>query len=102
MLSFSRTCGPAVFFGIFMSYTVSHTPVHVNVLAKDSMCWPKTNVDIDMYRFKSYGWTVKDTRLIALIERKQMKALKAAAKREGVSLGEVVRRAITRYLKAVK
>ncbi len=45
---------------------------------------------------------MKDTRLIALIEAKQMKALKAAAKREKVSSGEVVRRAITNYLKAVK
>jgi Ribbon-helix-helix protein, copG family len=42
---------------------------------------------------------MKDTRLIALIEAKQMKALKAAAKREKVSLGEVVRRAISSYLK---
>ncbi len=32
---------------------------------------------------------MKDTRLIALIEAKQMKALKAAAKRKQVSLGEV-------------
>jgi hypothetical protein len=31
-----------------------------------------------------------------------MKALKAAAKRKNISLGEVVRRAISRYLKAVK
>jgi len=45
---------------------------------------------------------MKDTRLIALIERKQMNALKALAKREDISLGEVVRRAITRYLKAAK
>jgi len=41
---------------------------------------------------------MKDTRLIALIERKQMKVLKAAAKRQKISLAEVVRRA----LKAVK
>jgi hypothetical protein len=45
---------------------------------------------------------MKDTRLIALIEAKQMKALKATAKRKGVSLGEVVRQAISRYLKAAK
>jgi hypothetical protein len=45
---------------------------------------------------------MKDTRLIALIESKQMKALKALAKRENISLGEVVRRAITNYLRAVK
>jgi len=45
---------------------------------------------------------MKDTRLIALIEAGQMKALKAAAKREKVSLAEIVRRAITNYLKAVK
>ncbi len=55
-----------------------------------------------MYMLMCYGEWVKDTRLIALIERKQMKALKAAAKREKVSLGEVVRRAITKYLKAAK
>jgi predicted HicB family RNase H-like nuclease len=42
---------------------------------------------------------MKDTRLIALIERKQMKALKAAAKQEKVSLGEIVRQAINSYLK---
>jgi len=45
---------------------------------------------------------MKDTRLIALVERKQMNALKAAAKRENISLAEVVRRAISKYLKAVK
>jgi Ribbon-helix-helix protein, copG family len=45
---------------------------------------------------------MKDTRLIALIEAGQMRALKAAAKREKVSLAEVVRRAIDAYLKAVK
>jgi hypothetical protein len=45
---------------------------------------------------------MKDTRLIALIEAGQMRALKAAAKREKVSLAEIVRRAITNYLKAVK
>jgi hypothetical protein len=45
---------------------------------------------------------MKDTRLIALVEARQMKALKAVAKRGNISLGEVVRRAITRYLKAVK
>jgi len=55
-----------------------------------------------MYRYLSYGWSMKDTRLIALIEAKQMKALKATAKRKQVSLGEVVRQAIYRYLKAVK
>jgi hypothetical protein len=54
---------------------------------------------IDMYMSMLYSQTMKDTRLIALIERKQMKALKAAAKRKGVSLGEVVRRAISSYLK---
>jgi len=37
---------------------------------------------------------VKDTRLIALIEAKQMKVLKAVAKREKISLAEVVRRAL--------
>jgi len=45
---------------------------------------------------------MKDTRLIALIEAGQMRALKAAAKREKVSLAEIVRRAISSYLKAVK
>jgi hypothetical protein len=45
---------------------------------------------------------MKDTRLIALIEAKQMKGLRAAAKREKVSLAEVVRRAISSYLKAGK
>jgi hypothetical protein len=45
---------------------------------------------------------MKDTRLIALIEAKQMNRLKVAAKREKVSLAEVVRRAIDAYLKAVK
>jgi hypothetical protein len=42
---------------------------------------------------------MKDTRLIALIEPGQMRALKAAAKRERVSLAEIVRRAISSYLK---
>jgi hypothetical protein len=41
---------------------------------------------------------VKDTRLIALIEASQMKALKNVAKREKVSSAEIVRRAISRYL----
>ena len=45
---------------------------------------------------------MKDTRLIALIEAGQMRALKAEAKREKVSLAEIVRQAITNYLKAVK
>jgi hypothetical protein len=45
---------------------------------------------------------MKDTRLIALIEAKQMKALRAAARREKVSLAEVVRRAISAYLEATK
>ncbi len=56
-------------------------------------------MDIDMYRYFGYLGTMKDTRLIALIEQKQMKALKAAAKREKVSLGEIVRRAISAYLR---
>jgi Ribbon-helix-helix protein, copG family len=43
---------------------------------------------------------MKDTRLIALIESAQMRALKATAKRDKVSLAEVVRRAISEYLKA--
>ncbi len=55
-----------------------------------------------MYMCILYSEAMKDARLIALIERKQMKALKTAAKRKGVSLGEVVRQAINRYLKAVK
>jgi hypothetical protein len=42
---------------------------------------------------------MKDQRLIALIEPGQMKALKAAAKREKVSLAEIVRRALSMYLK---
>jgi hypothetical protein len=45
---------------------------------------------------------MKDTRLIALIEASQMKALKASAKRQKVSLAEVVRRAIGEYLKQGK
>jgi len=45
---------------------------------------------------------VKDTRLIALIEQKQMKALKAAAKREKASLAEIVRRAINEFLERRK
>jgi hypothetical protein len=45
---------------------------------------------------------MKDTRLIALIEAGQMRRLKAAAKREKVSLAEIVRRAIDVYLKAIK
>ena len=45
---------------------------------------------------------MKDTRLIALIEAGQMRALKAAAKRENVSLAEVVRRAIGSYLRNEK
>jgi hypothetical protein len=59
-----------------------------------SMC----GLDLDMYRSLGYGYLMKDTRLIALIEAKQMKMLKAVAKREKISLAEVVRRA----LKAVK
>jgi hypothetical protein len=42
---------------------------------------------------------VKDTRLIALIEPAQMKALKARSKRDKISLAEVVRRALAMYLK---
>ena len=42
--------------------------------------------------------SMKDTRLIALIEVGQMKALKAAAKREKSSVAEVVRKAIDAYL----
>ena len=57
---------------------------------------------IDMYMSIRYSQRMKDRRLIALIEPKQMKALKAAAKREKVSLAEVVRRAIDAYLKVVK
>jgi hypothetical protein len=57
---------------------------------------------VDMYMFMCYIELMKDTRLIALIEAKQMRALRAAAKREKVSLAEVVRRAINLYLKAVK
>ena len=59
-------------------------------------------VGIDMYMYMWHAESMKDTRLIALIERKQMKALKAISKREKVSLGEIVRRAISSYLKAVK
>jgi hypothetical protein len=45
---------------------------------------------------------VKDTRLIALIEAVQMKALLDRAKRENTSLAEQVRRALTQYLKSKK
>jgi predicted HicB family RNase H-like nuclease len=45
---------------------------------------------------------MKDTRLIALIEPSQMKALKAAAKRQNVSLAEVVRQAIAAHLETLK
>lgn len=54
---------------------------------------------MDMYIFMCYGESMKDTRLIALIEPGQMRALKAAARREKVSLAEIVRRAISSYLK---
>jgi hypothetical protein len=56
----------------------------------------------DMYMFMCYAEPMKDTRLIALIEAGQMRRLKAAAKREKVSLAEVVRRAISAYLEATK
>ena len=55
-----------------------------------------------MYMFMCYAEPMKDTRLIALIEAGQMRRLKAAAKREKVSLAEVVRRAISAYLEATK
>jgi predicted HicB family RNase H-like nuclease len=42
---------------------------------------------------------MKDTRLVVLVEAKQMKALRAAAKRRKISLGEVVRRAIDKAVK---
>ena len=42
---------------------------------------------------------MKDTRLIALIESTQMKALVARTKREGISIAEGVRRALEMYLK---
>jgi len=45
---------------------------------------------------------VKDTRLIALVEAGQMKALKAVAKREKASLAEIVRRAIDEFLERRK
>jgi predicted HicB family RNase H-like nuclease len=41
---------------------------------------------------------MKDTRLIALIEASQMKALKQAAKKQGVSLATVVRQALAEFL----
>lgn len=42
---------------------------------------------------------MKDTRLVVLVEAKQMKALRAAAKKQKISLGEVVRRAIDKAVK---
>jgi len=55
-----------------------------------------------MYMFICQDKFVKDTRLIALIEASQMRSLKVAAKREKVSLAEVVRRAIGSYLRNEK
>jgi hypothetical protein len=43
---------------------------------------------------------MKDTKLLALIEASQMADLKAEARRRGVSLAEIVRRALTAYLSA--
>lgn len=40
----------------------------------------------------------KDTRLVVLVEAGQMKALKALAKKRGVSLATVVRQAIAEHL----
>jgi hypothetical protein len=45
---------------------------------------------------------MKDARLIALIEPGQMRALKAAAKRDKVTMAEVVRRAISQFLEERK
>ena len=42
---------------------------------------------------------VKDKRLVVLITASQLKALKAKQKATGASVGEIVRRAITEYLK---
>lgn len=41
---------------------------------------------------------MKDAKLLCLIERSQMSAAKASAKAQGISLAEVVRRALNQYL----
>jgi hypothetical protein len=45
---------------------------------------------------------MKDARLVALIEPKQLKLLKRAAKRGKITMGEAVRQAIAKYLKGAK
>jgi hypothetical protein len=55
-------------------------------------------VQLDMYMYMCDDWPMKDTRLIALIEPSQMRALKALAKRQKTSLAEVVRQALTAHL----
>ncbi len=45
---------------------------------------------------------MKDTRLVVLVEAKQMKALRSASKKEKSSIGELVRQAIEMRLKAAK
>lgn len=45
---------------------------------------------------------MKDARLIALIERGQMRRLKAAAKRQKITMAEAVRKAIDLFLERKK
>lgn len=42
---------------------------------------------------------MKDARLIALVEQQVLRALKAEAKRQKITMAEAARRAITLYLK---
>ena len=66
--------------------------------AEYSIVSAKSKIEIRVYKeglFKAFGHN-------HLIEAKQMRSLKAVAKREKVSLAEVVRRAISAYLEMRK
>lgn len=60
---------------------------------------PLESIVVDLYMFMCYACGMKTARLIALIEPETMKALKAEGRKLKVSLAEVVRRAISVYLK---
>jgi Ribbon-helix-helix protein, copG family len=77
---------------------VTRLGLKCQVINHDSEGIRVRHVVLDMYMSICHASSVKDTRLIALIETKQMKALKTVAKRQKVSLAEVVRRAINEYL----
>lgn len=57
---------------------------------------------IDMHMSMCQSSDMKDTRLIALVERRMMKSLEAVSKKARVSVAETVRRAIVEYLKRVR